>query len=365
MAMSARLGLLGGLAVLATLPIRPLLAIEAQVLQTERGFVDTSRATRANGTFPGAPDRTLRTVIWYPEGGDRAAPYPILLMAHGWTGLPEKFDAIATHIARHGYVVAAPAFPLTNQNAPGGPLSGLGDAGEQPADLSFVLSELIAASESGNAVLGGLIDPAATAVLGHSLGGVTAQTFAYSDCCGQDALRAAILVSTFSGSGATRIDTGPTTLILHGTDDPLIPFDGAFEIFSALRPARYLVGIREGSHAALLESQVEPPISARDVAQRTIVGFLDEVLRGDADSFDRLLQELYDDGQIVARPSCAGDCDGDGRVGIGELSMGVAIATAAAPMTACTAFDRNRSQSVTIDELLVGVRAALGQGCGF
>lgn len=361
--MAARLPVLGGLAVLAALSVRPLLATGTTVVQTEQVFVDTSRPTRKNGDFPGAAERTLRTVIWYPEGGNRAAPLPLLVLAHGWGGLPEKFDALATDIAAHGYVVAAPAFPLTNQHAPGGHQSGLGDLAEQPQDLAFVLSALIAAGASGQAPLGGLVDPSATAVLGHSLGGITVQTLAFSDCCGQVPIRAAILVSTPSTFDGNRIDTGPATLILHGTDDPLIPFDRAFGLLAALAPARHLVGIREGSHSALLESQVEPPIAARDVAERTIVAFLDAVLRDEPDTFQQLLRELFDAGQVVVRPGCSGDCDGDGSVAISELITGVAIALDAAPMTVCTAFDRDRSRSVTVDELLLGVRAALGQIC--
>src|SRR5262249_41093610 len=38
--------------------------------RVERTFVDDSRPTKANGTYAGAPDRTLHTTIYYPAPGE-------------------------------------------------------------------------------------------------------------------------------------------------------------------------------------------------------------------------------------------------------------------------------------------------------
>src|SRR5439155_25702229 len=117
--------------------------------RTERVWVDSSRATPRTSKYAGAPDRTLRVLIWQPN---RPGPSPLLVMAHGFGGLPEKFDAFARTVAGAGYVVAAPAFPLTNENAPGGHDVGLRDQVNQPADVSFVISGLIdAAATAGDA----------------------------------------------------------------------------------------------------------------------------------------------------------------------------------------------------------------------
>jgi hypothetical protein len=53
-------------------------------------------------------------------------------------------------------VVAAPAFPVTNHNAPGSvSLERLKDAGQQPADVSFVITQLLAAGATpGDALYG-------------------------------------------------------------------------------------------------------------------------------------------------------------------------------------------------------------------
>jgi hypothetical protein len=59
-------------------------------------FVDTSRPTDANGSYPGAPSRTLATTVWYPAEGTPGGPdqpdapayddrrFPLLIFAHGF-----------------------------------------------------------------------------------------------------------------------------------------------------------------------------------------------------------------------------------------------------------------------------------------
>lgn len=59
---------------------------------------------------------------------------------------------------------------------------------------------------------------------------------------------------------------------------------------------------------------------------------------------------------------CPGDCNGDRIVAINELVLGVNIALARQPASACTAFDRNDDDRVIINELIAGVRNAL-TGC--
>jgi predicted dienelactone hydrolase len=277
------------------------------VTTDERTLVDASRATPANGACPAEPDRTLRTRLWIPGGpcggADPCPPYPLFVMAHGFGGLPEKFEAFATVIAQAGFVVAAPAFPLTNQNTPCGFLTGLGDVVEQPQDVNFVFGELLAANANGTDALFGQIDPAALTVLGHSLGGVTVEGLAHSNCCTPPALAAAILVADpfglASGLGWDRVTTGPPTLILHGQPDPVVPFDLAPDLFESLPQPRYLVGLTNAGHSDLLESQVEPPIPARAAAQSATIAFLNAHVRGDASALGATLAQLAGDGHLV------------------------------------------------------------------
>jgi hypothetical protein len=56
---------------------------------------------------------------------------------------------------------------------------------------------------------------------------------------------------------------------------------------------------------------------------------------------------------------CAGDCNGDTHVGIGELVTGVNISLGIAELSACAALDRNGNGTIEIHELVTAVDAAL------
>jgi hypothetical protein len=78
--------------------------------------------------------------------------------------------------------------------------------------------------------------------------------------------------------------------------------------------------------------------------------------------------DLYDEGELT-RPrhprstdSCAGDCNGDGRVSISELIRGVNIALGATEAAACPTFDGDGDDRVSIAELVRAVNRALS-GC--
>jgi len=62
-------------------------------------------------------------------------------------------------------------------------------------------------------------------------------------------------------------------------------------------------------------------------------------------------------------PRCAGDCNGDGRVTVNELMLGISIALGAAPLAECPAADADRDGRVTITDLLAAVEFALVGVC--
>lgn len=68
------------------------------------------------------------------------------------------------------------------------------------------------------------------------------------------------------------------------------------------------------------------------------------------------------DGSIIVslvQAPCPVDCNDDGVVTINELIMAINIALEQADASVCTNADGNGSNSVTVDEIVAGVSAAL------
>jgi dienelactone hydrolase len=272
----------------------------AGVARTQRVWIDTSRSTPHTNGFPGAPERTLRVLIWHPGGSD---PLPLLVLAHGFGGLPEKFDAFAHSVAAAGFVVAAPAFPLTNENAPGGHEAGLRDLLNQPGDLSFVITQMLRAASAAGGSPAARTRSGAVAVLGHSLGGVTTIGLTRKDCCRDARVAASVLVAAtafLAGAfGGDPITTGPPTLIIHGTSDESVGYSSALDLYDRIQPPRFLLGLIGAEHSAALESQTEPPIPARAAAQAATIAFLNAAFRGGSAAWQHTLARLATEGNIV------------------------------------------------------------------
>jgi predicted dienelactone hydrolase len=272
------------------------------VSRTERTWVDPSRPTARNGNYPGAPDRTLRTLIWQPA---TAGPLPLFLMAHGFGGLPEYFEVMARTISDAGVVVAAPAFPLTNANAPGGHTHALQDVANQPADVSFVLTKLLEANAAADDPLQGRIIPDEIAVLGHSLGGTAVAALTRKNCCRDNRVRASMLfaagpLEVFTNLfGTDPITAGPPTLILHGTADPTVTFATSQRLYSQIDPPRFFVGITGADHSDAIEAQAEPLTSVQLVSERAIVAFLNAMFRGANTELSNTLAALAAEGNPV------------------------------------------------------------------
>lgn len=60
--------------------------------------------------------------------------------------------------------------------------------------------------------------------------------------------------------------------------------------------------------------------------------------------------------------SCAGDCDGDGQVGVSELVTGVSIALGSGSLEECSAIDSDSSGVVDVSDLIRAINGAL-DGC--
>jgi dienelactone hydrolase len=224
---------------------------------TTETFVDTTRPTPKSGDVAARPERTIETVIYYPatdgERPDRdAGPYPLVVFSHGLGATPQLYEDVLVRWAAAGYVVAAPVFPLSNAQAPAGPDGG--DVVNQPGDVSFVIDEVIEAA-AGEGALAGMVDGDHVGVAGHSNGAITTLGLVGGPCCRDERVDAAIAIAGTGGGfpgGIGEIADGPPLLLVHGTEDPLIPYEGAVDAFNEARGPKGLLTIVEGDHGSYL-----------------------------------------------------------------------------------------------------------------
>jgi predicted dienelactone hydrolase len=247
----------------------------------EKAFVDESRPSPASNTQPAAPERTLVTTIAYPTGTRR--PLPLVLLAHGANGNPNKFTQLIDTWARAGYVVVAPLFPRSSDT--GGNL--VGDYVEQPADLSFVLDHVVRMNRGKTSPLRGRIDPDHIGLAGLSLGGFTTYGTVFNSCCRDGRVDAAILMSAVFGpfpSGTYDFRSVPT-LLLHGDADGLYPH--SVNAYPQLAAPKWFVTIQGGTHAFPFE---DTPEASDELVKTVTVAFWDRSLKGER----RAAQEIVD-----------------------------------------------------------------------
>jgi predicted dienelactone hydrolase len=276
---------------------RPRARVEFAVGTRTVTFVDRDRPTDANGDAPGAPERTLPVLVLYPSRGApdgptvpdakparRAGPFPLVVFSHGFTASgPAYAEILLRHIAARGYVVAAPTFPLSNGNAPGGPR--LVDYVNQPADVSFVITRMLRANR-GRGPLSDLIAPKRIGVMGHSLGAITTLGVTYNRCCADRRIKAAVPVAGLQlpfGSGTWSWPPVPL-LLIHGDRDRTVPVEGSRAAYADAEAPKYLVTLLDGTHTPAV-----PPYS--DVVIRSTVDFFDRYLRDQRGALARLRRD--------------------------------------------------------------------------
>lgn len=268
--------------------------------------VDTSRPTPANAAQPGSPSRTIQVRVWYPavspslesvRDDDFASipdptpqfnappatgsgPFPLIVFGHGLGATPAQYGDLLSTWAGAGYVVAAPAFPLSNENSPGVPDAG--DVANQSGDLSAVITRAIELSSSAEGrALAGMVDAERIGLAGHSNGGITVAGLIGQSCCIDDRVDAAIIIAGTSQllPGATfDWSRTPPLLIVHGDNDTVIPYDEGVRLFNSARSPKGLFTLIDSDHNSYLFSDSK----AFSLTAQATLDFLNGYLKSDA-----------------------------------------------------------------------------------
>lgn len=234
-------------------------------------WVDTSRTI----TLPHGKKeyRPVTTEFWYPPASQGSGPFPLVVFGHGYASTPWWYRRILKEWAAAGYVVAAPIFPLGNENAPGGPNEN--DLVNQPRDMSFVITRVLQASEGTTSPLSGLVDPDKIAVAGQSDGAMTAFATAFESPFYDDRVHAALVLSgAILGPRHYVEHTGVPLLAVQGLADTINPPKYSRELFHAAGKPKFLLLLRGAGH---LPPYTHPGRMFATVAHTT-VAFLDHYL---------------------------------------------------------------------------------------
>jgi dienelactone hydrolase len=247
-------------------------------------FVDTTRSTPeiAGTGVAASDDRTLVTSVRIPQADD--GRFPLIVFSHGVAGHPDKFVRLLDTWAEAGYVVVAPAFPLSNDRVPGAPT--VFDLQEQSGDVSFLIDEVLARSHVPGDPFEGVVDNERIGIGGLSLGAATTYTAAFGECCADERVDAVVGLSGLEVPGVAEL-RGLPTFFAHSVDDGTLPYDSAVRMFESATGPAYLLTVPEGGHAVPYEDNGH---ETGPVIDLTTVRFWDRYLRGDAEVPEQLVE---------------------------------------------------------------------------
>jgi predicted dienelactone hydrolase len=180
-------------------------------------------------------------------------------------------------------------FPLTSCNA--GASAYEPDLVNQPADMSYALSRLVALSAEPNDLFSGLLNSNEIGAAGQSDGGDTVAALAANTCCTDHRLKA---VAVLSGAewpampGQYFSNGAPPMLFVQGNADTINPPWASVQLYSADDAgARYYLNLYGASHLEPYEGT--NPVE--EVAARTTLAFFNRYVLGQAGASSTMAQE--------------------------------------------------------------------------
>ncbi|HIE92267.1 MAG TPA: hypothetical protein EYQ83_05160 [Acidobacteria bacterium] len=266
-------------------------------------FVDGTRPTDENRGFPGKPDRTFPTTIWYPENSDAA--HPLIIHSHGIVSSRSEVPYLAEQLASYGYVVAAADYPLTSGSTPGG--ANARDVVNQAADVSFLIDSVLGLGHDARP-FGGAIDTSRIGLTGYSLGGLTTSVTTYHPRWREPRIQAAVSIAGLDSAFTARFyETSDVPfLMIAGTADALVDYQSNAVIIPGRIANGSLLTIAGGAplgFAGLAEPALRLMNNPDTLGCSAVLAVLDEGL--DA-VFNRI--GSAEEG-IVADPDAAGVCE--------------------------------------------------------
>ncbi|MBM0226297.1 MULTISPECIES: chlorophyllase [Micromonospora] len=235
-------------------------------------------------------DRPLPVTLWYPALGaaggtpERSAPaatgrFPVVMFSHGLGARPEDYQLLLSRWAAAGFVVAAPRFPHTGTGGDGNVL----DVLNQPADVSYALTQVLALDTKADDPLRGRLDAERVAAAGHSAGGVT--TIGLFTAGRDERLDAGIVFAgTALGVGTAFAGAAAPQLFVHGEADEVVNYAAGKAVYDAVPWPKAMLSLPKGDHGRALLTDGK----ALRVVSDTTVEFLRWTLYGDAEAKDRL-----------------------------------------------------------------------------
>ncbi len=238
--------------------------------------------------------RTLVVAVRYPRaprsgGGPARGPFPLIMFAPGFMKCAGTYARLLDTWASAGYVVAAVNFPRTNCH--------LGDAAyepdlvNQPWDVSYALSRLLALSARPGGPLSGLVDSRRVAAAGQSDGGDTVAALAANTCCIDRRLSA---VAVLSGAewpampGRYFPGGAPPMLFVQGSADTINPPWTSLQLYTQDRSAvRYYLDLFGATH--MVPYQGTNPVE--QIVARTTLAFFDRYVLGSASALASMTRD--------------------------------------------------------------------------
>lgn len=240
----------------------------------QASFVDESRPVKATSGFAGAPVRRIDVMIWYPaaKAGNDAplaagGPWPLVIYSHGTNGYPNNAMHLVDELVRHGYVVAAPAYPLSSTATYTHiKMTDISDVINQTRDIHFIIDQLLTDPFFGRA-----IDSRRIGTTGHSLGAVTSYFTSFGVQTRDPRIRATALMgagdpvqTALSGNmglwGTQHAAVSVPVLFLSAEKDVFARTTGhPHAAWSRLDAPKYEVLVRGGVHVWFRDNSDQPP----------------------------------------------------------------------------------------------------------